>query len=104
MGQYLLVIPSAAHAGQEDEYNRWYDEVHLADVLAVPGFVSGRRFDAMPNSPAPPPAAALAVYEIEADDPAAAIAELGRRIGSGEAKLSPALNTSTAKMWLYKLR
>jgi hypothetical protein len=28
----------------EAEFNRWYDEEHLADLLAQPGVVSGRRF------------------------------------------------------------
>ena len=26
------------------EFNRWYDEEHLADLLAQPGVLSGRRF------------------------------------------------------------
>jgi hypothetical protein len=29
---------------EEDEFNRWYDEEHLADLLAHPGVLSGRRF------------------------------------------------------------
>jgi hypothetical protein len=29
---------------EEDEFNRWYDEEHLADLLAQPGVLSGRRF------------------------------------------------------------
>jgi len=33
------VEPSA-----EEEFNRWYDEEHLADLLAQPGVLSGRRF------------------------------------------------------------
>ena len=28
----------------EGEFNRWYDEEHLADLLAQPGVLSGRRF------------------------------------------------------------
>ena len=31
-------------SGKEDEYNTWYDEHHLKDVINVPGFVSARRF------------------------------------------------------------
>jgi hypothetical protein len=27
-----------------DEYNRWYRDVHLPDVLACPGFISAQRF------------------------------------------------------------
>jgi hypothetical protein len=29
---------------EDDEFNRWYDDEHLADLLAQPGVLSGRRF------------------------------------------------------------
>jgi hypothetical protein len=104
MGKYLLAVPSSAKAGQDDAYNHWYDTEHLADVCAIPGVISGRRFDALPNSPAQPPATYLALYEIETDDPMTVMAELRRRVSSGEAKISPALDTASAGMWLYKAR
>lgn len=104
MAKYILVVPSAPSAGQEHEYNRWYDEQHLADVCAVPGFVGSRRFEAMPSSPQQPPEPYLAIYEIEADNPDAAIAELNRRAAAGEMAISPALDVTTAKMWLYRAR
>jgi hypothetical protein len=102
MGKYLLAVPSSAVAGQDDDYNRWYDGEHLRDVCALPGVVSGRRYDALPNSPGQPPATYLALYEIETDDPMTVLAELGKRMQSGEYSLSPALDRSTSAMWLYK--
>lgn len=102
MGKYLLAVPSSAHAGRDDEYNDWYDREHLADVCAIPGVISGRRFDALSTSPGQPPAACLALYEIETDDPMTVLAELGQRVSSGEAKISSALDPSSAAMWLYK--
>jgi hypothetical protein len=42
-GGALLVL-SDAIAGQEAEFNDWYDSRHLAEVLALPGFVAARRF------------------------------------------------------------
>lgn len=104
MGKYILVVPSAAQPGQDDAYNHWYDTVHLGDLLAIPGVTSGRRFAASPASPNQPPAPYLAVYEIEAEDPAAVLAELGRRASSGEMQISPALDTGSAQMWLYQAR
>ena len=51
--------------GNEDAYNRWYDEVHLPDLKAVPGIMSARRFKVLsPDSQWP----YAAVYEIETDD------------------------------------
>ena len=51
-----------------------------------------------------PPAPYLAIYEIEAEDPNAAIEEIKRRAGAGEMNISPALDTASAPMWLYKAR
>ena len=104
MASYILVVPSSAHPEQDDDYNRWYDEIHLGDLLAIPGINAGRRFAADPASPNPPQANYLAIYEIETDDPAAVLRELGRRAQSGEMEISPALDSSSAKMWLYKAR
>ena len=104
MARYILVVPSSAHAGKDDDYNRWYDETHLGDLLAIPGIKTGARYDADPASPNLPEASYLAIYEIETDDPAAVLAELGRRAQAGEMNISPALDSASAKMWLYKAR
>ncbi len=104
MAKYMLVVPSAALPGRDDEYNDWYDNEHIRDVCDVPGIVVGSRYDAVPTSPVAPPAPYLAIYEIEADDPNAAIAEIQRRAGAGEMKISPALDITSAPMWLYKAR
>ena len=104
MGSYILVVPSSAKAGEDAAYNRWYDEQHLRDVCAIPGITAGRRYTPDPATPSPAEADYLAIYEIEADDPGAVIAELGRRAGSGEMEISPALDTSTARMMLFKAR
>jgi hypothetical protein len=47
------------------EFNRWYDEEHLADVLAQPGLLSGRRF-VRKQTPLSAPSAFnyLTVYQI----------------------------------------
>lgn len=104
MAKYLLIVPSSAKPGREDEYNDWYDGQHLADVCAIPGVVSGVRYEAHPTSPSKPDAAYVALYEIEADDPMAVLAELTRRAGAGEMKITDALDTATARMMLFALR
>ena len=38
---YVETRPSAAD--REREYNTWYDEVHLPELVALDGFVSARR-------------------------------------------------------------
>ena len=104
MASYILVVPSSAKPGEDVAYNAWYDEVHLGDVCAIPGIISGRRYEPDPASPSPAEANYLAIYQIETDDPGAVIAELVRRAGAGEMAISPALDAGTARMMLFKAR
>ena len=43
-GDVLLQLRWVVSDQQDHEFNRWYDEEHLADMLAVDGMLSGRRF------------------------------------------------------------
>jgi hypothetical protein len=47
-------------ADREAEFNRWYNEEHLAERLAIPGFLNGARYEAVKGGPKH-----LAVYELE---------------------------------------
>jgi len=39
MAKYLLLVTSNPVEGRDAEYNRWYTEEHLRDVLKLDGFV-----------------------------------------------------------------
>ena len=73
---------------RDGEFNDWYDRTHLPELLAVPGFVSARRYRRVGDDGAPE---YLAVYEIEADDLAAPLRELRRRSAAGETSRSDVL-------------
>ncbi|MDB5970046.1 MAG: hypothetical protein JWQ90_2496 [Hydrocarboniphaga sp.] len=45
---YLIAFTNPL-PGKEDEYNQWYDKVHLKEVVAIDGFISGRRFKLAPH-------------------------------------------------------
>lgn len=69
MAAYKLVVTSNAVEGREDEYNDWYDNQHVPDVLNVPGFHGAQRLVIEnPLSDAPPPFKYMAIYEFETDD------------------------------------
>ena len=105
MGKFLMVVPSNAMPGRDADYNEWYETFHLPEVCAIPGVKSGRRYEAIEGSPAKPDAQYLAIYEIEADDPAAVLAEIGRRSKAGEMKApTDALDFASAKIMFYKQR
>ena len=76
VAHHVLMVMTNPVEGREDEYNTWYDTVHLPEVLQVPGFVAARRYVAGASIGAPSPYRYLAIYEIEADDLTAAVAAL----------------------------
>ena len=59
-GTGLLMVWADVPADKEAEFNRWYNEEHLAERLAVPGFLAGARYEAVKGGPKH-----LAVYELE---------------------------------------
>jgi hypothetical protein len=77
-----VVQSSALDAEHEPAYDAWYDNVHIPDVLDVPGFVSARRFRIVDGGD--DAHTFLTIYEIDADDVQATVKELYRRAQSGE--------------------
>ena len=59
-GTGLLMVWCDVPADKEPEFNRWYNEEHLAERLSVPGFLSAARYEAVKGGPKH-----LAVYELE---------------------------------------
>jgi hypothetical protein len=59
-GTGLLMVWADIDAEHEEEYHRWYDEEHIARLLAIPGFRSAGRYVALKGGPRN-----LALYELE---------------------------------------
>jgi len=100
VARYVYTVFSNAVSGKEDEYNRWYTEQHLDDVLRVPGFVAAQRFR-LALEDAAAPAQYLAIYELDTDDPHKSLAELQACAGTRAMPISPALDVATVKVLLY---
>ena len=59
-GTALLMVWADVPGDKEAEFNRWYNEEHVAERLAVPGFLSAARYEAVKGGPKH-----LACYELE---------------------------------------
>lgn len=72
MPKGIMYVESApVSPDREAEYHKWYNEVHLPEILSVDGFVSARRFAPVDgNGPF------VAIYEVDADDLEAAAERL----------------------------
>lgn len=81
---YVETRPSSPE--KAEEYHRWYNDTHLAEVTSVKGFVSARRM-----APVDGEGPFVAIYEIEADDLQSAVAAMTEAAGRGEIQMSDAL-------------
>ena len=92
--RYTLQVISRPIEGREAEYNRWYDETHVHDVLTVPGFNSCERFmrEAGDGSDQTD---FVAVYEVETEDPSALLQTL--LAASATMTISDALDLTSAR-------
>jgi hypothetical protein len=67
MGKYTLVVFSNPTEGREDEYNKWYTNEHLADVVNIPGFCSAQRFKLLTLLKGDLKHGYLALYDMDAE-------------------------------------
>jgi hypothetical protein len=93
MTEFSLVVLTNPVEGREDEYNDWYTNVHLDDVLAVPGVVTAQRYrlTETQRDPGPQPFRYLAIYGCECDDVQTVIDGLKARSGTPAMPISEAM-------------
>lgn len=88
MAQYDLLVFTNAKAGQDAEFNRWYDESHLPELTTLDGVSGGERYDVLPGLDGQAPKFNyMAVYHLAGEDPAAAAGQVLDAARTG--KLTP---------------
>jgi hypothetical protein len=101
MPKGILLVSSAPSAAERDqEYNDWYNDVHLPEVVALAGFSTARRFKKLGAADDPSPY--LAIYEVEGDDLNASLAALGAAVASGELHMSDVIAADGAGLSLFE--
>jgi len=83
---YYLVVFNNPYAGKDAEFNKYYDEDHVPEMLRTPQVVSAQRFvsadlDKLPKQESP--RKYMVMYRIETDDIAAAYKGFGPRPAQG---------------------
>src|SRR3546814_5593700 len=82
MGEYKLVVLTRPVEGREDEFNEWYSNKHLDDVLDIPGFTAAQRFKLKGDPTDPKAWNYFAIYEVSHEDPKSVIDEMLARVGT----------------------
>jgi hypothetical protein len=95
----FVVLSSAATPEQDEALNSWYDDVHLPEVLEVPGIVSARRFkvasaQATDDASLGSDEVYLAIYELDGDFEAVA-ADVPRRATDGTFTMTDTIRADT---------
>lgn len=92
----LLAYVQPTSDADEPEFNRWYDEVHIPQLVdRVPGVRGARRYRVAADQFAGAPAPAnsyLTVYEIDPENIAGTVAEINTAMSDGSLDLTTALD------------
>src|SRR4051794_26954101 len=90
----VLVVEIEVAESDVDDLNRWYDEKHVPERLAMPGFVSARRFASTDK-----PGRFLALYELDGPD-----AALGHQYMEAARSLETEWDRAVHATWLHMRR
>lgn len=103
MAVHRLIVFSAPTPGKEDEYNDWYNNVHLAEVIEIPGFVAAQRFrlsdDQLPGFQ-PSPHEYLSIYEFDRP-PGEPLETLRKLLEADEIGLPDSIQVESICPWAY---
>jgi hypothetical protein len=75
MSSKLVILSNPVSEDRDSDFNTWYNEVHIPEILAEPGFLKAERYRAVARIPGegPPAYRYLAIYEINSVADALAI-------------------------------
>lgn len=97
--QIVLVLTEPTD-GQEIEFNRYYEDLHLDEVLETTGWKSAQRFKLVDQAGRDCPLPYLALYETEAVEGKTAIEIMNE--SRKDRVQSDALNRKTAAAWIFE--
>ena len=102
-GPVIQLVFSNAIEGRQDEFNDWYDNVHVPDLLAIPGVLSAHRYELLdtainqnPAMPAPTHRY-LCIYEMEGDVDAI-MAKVQESVLSGGIVMTDAMDVMESRL------
>lgn len=102
MTKYKMVLMTRPIEGREQEYNDWYENVHLKDVTAVHGVKSAQRFRLAQSLPGQDAMPYAAIYDIETDDIKGVFKAIQTGAQSGQISVSEALDRSAIGGAIYE--
>ena len=103
MAKYILVALSNCKEGTDAEFNEWYNEVHLPDVLRLKGHVSAVRYCATEDQLRPEVHYRyMAIYELDVDNVKEAMAALQGAAGTDKLPIGDTLDGDRTVVYYYQ--
>jgi len=102
MPRYKMVVYSRPVPDREEEYNDWYQNVHLVELVALPGFKSARRFRHARNLAEGDAYPYMSIYEIETDEIDGVLETLRETAGRGALTMSDAIDVTDTSALVYE--
>jgi hypothetical protein len=96
-----LVALTRPLPGREAEYHAWYDATHLPELVTMFGMAGAQRYKLATRLMGSDENEFLAIYDIEADDPAAFLATFGAAAQSGKLTMSDAQDFASCYTALF---
>ena len=95
--KYKMVVFTNAVEGKDKEFNDWYQNTHLKQIVSIKSFVQAQRFrfntSIIPGSA--DPARYMAIYDIETDDINATLGAMSDHAASGRMPLPDSMGPPT---------
>jgi len=87
-----IVLSNPACGDREDEYNDWYDNQHIPDLMRLPGFVRATRYRLVRSFAGKAPWSYMVLYDLECEDLGAMLTELVDSHSDGRIAVSDVLD------------
>lgn len=98
MSKGILLVQSRPSSPEDaDAYNRWYDDTHIPEILAIDGFDSARRLRANADD------TYLTVYEVDDVDAAKAALADAQAAGTMTRPVGVQLDPPPSVQWFTEL-
>ncbi len=101
--KFVQVVFSNPVAGKEDEFNQWYDTVHIPELLTVPGMLSATRYALHEaaiyhvQGGVVPDHTYMCIYEIEGDVDAI-MGKIRQAVADGRIHMSDSLDLPSSRL------
>ena len=95
--RYAFLVFANPIPGREAEFNDWYSNTHMGDLLQLPGWVGGQRFRIVTNVQPRPSVAGyghgyLMIWDLEGTEANAGLSRMTAAIAGGKSRRGAAFN------------